>query len=83
MSYVHPDAYAFLDSSSSTPPLDTRNLEENRAAQLKGMTVGDKAGFNTTIQDTQARVSASVGRAQRVRYLLHQHVYSCIDSQNC
>lgn len=52
MSYVHPDAYAFLDSSSSTPPLDTRNLEENRAAQLKGMTVGDKAGFNTTIQDT-------------------------------
>lgn len=66
MSYVHPEAQAFLDSTSSALPLDTRTPEENRAAQAQGSTAwGMKrelaSVYDTMIRGVQVRVYVPEG----------------------
>lgn len=66
MSYIHPEAQAFLDSTSSAPPLDTRSPVENRAAQAQGSASwGMKRElalvYDTAIRGVQVRVYVPEG----------------------
>ena len=66
MKQIDPEAQAFLDSTSSAPPLDTRTPEENRAAQAQGSASWGKkrelaSVYDTTIRGVQVRVYAPEG----------------------
>lgn len=66
MNKIHPEAQKFLDSTSSAPPLDTRTLGENRAAQAQGSASwGMKrelaSVYDTMIRGVQVRVYVPKG----------------------